>query len=681
MVTAKRPAIEFKDGNIVVNVGGVPGNLTSDVAKLVSRLPGVTASNSEGITLNGKSATVYMDGRKQTLNSTTALSLLKSLPASSVDKIELISNNSGEYDAAEGAAIINIVSNKQRIDGYYLTVGGEGRYHNRNFDGGGNIFYMFKKKNILFNSTLSYDNSYAWNNRTDSTLHRTATIVDGGTSSSRTNAYTGNANLDWEFKRGHNLNFNFFFYDDFSKSGSNQDFKTYRDGSTSESYQLLTNRRGNDDLWSGAVEYSSPDSLAATFKAFYGIVYGGIRSLNNYHKSEDPDDEMWYMMSDADMIAHRHTIKFDYTQKLKDRFRIVSGVKMDLGSLDDDLIYEEREGANNYPSSIFEGTEDIYSGYLQFRANINKYWTFLTSARIEHTRYNLDHLSENSRVNDSFTNIFPYAHLSYTSESRNYNGVLAFLTSINRPNYRYMLPGIQYSNDYSHMVGNPRIMPETSYGIAFDQYFHRLVYLTLRYEKVSDVIGQVVNSTEDNVTEYRYDNYADNHRFYTSINVPFSFFDDRLTGNLSGTASYNTLTNPQNGFVIPENRRSFWSFRSTATANWQITKRLGVNVWGSYRNLHKTPQMDISARWSMDMGMAYSFLKDERLTLAVDVEDIFNSIRNDYVAYYDNSVKFLNNVPNSRLIRFSFILRFNRGEKIDDRAKGSQNDVSRFGSD
>ena len=125
-----------EDGNLRFNVSKIEGNTGADITNILDRLPGVTASQKQGLTLNGQSAVLYIDGRPQKLSGSQAVSLLKTMPVESIESIELNSYTGSGYQASTGA-VINIVTNKRKDDGWNMSVSGAGTADcQNNWDGG-----------------------------------------------------------------------------------------------------------------------------------------------------------------------------------------------------------------------------------------------------------------------------------------------------------------------------------------------------------------------------------------------------------------------------------------------------------------------------------------------------------------------------------------------------------------
>ena len=149
VVLGEKPITSITDeGNIRFNVSQIKGNIGADITNVLNKLPGVTASQKQGLTLNGQQATLYIDGRKQNLSGAQAISLLKAMPVENVDNVELNSFTSSSYDATTGP-VINISTTKRQNDGWNMSINGAGTIdrHN-NWDGGGSAYVIARSGNV-----------------------------------------------------------------------------------------------------------------------------------------------------------------------------------------------------------------------------------------------------------------------------------------------------------------------------------------------------------------------------------------------------------------------------------------------------------------------------------------------------------------------------------------------------
>jgi len=157
-VQARKPFIEKQIDRIVVNVNNSIVSAGSTALDVLSRSPGVLVNQNDDISMKGKQGVIVMiDGKPTNLSSTDLANLLRSTPANSIDKIELITNPSSKYDAAGSAGIINIKLKKDLrygTNGTFSVSAGQGVYGKLNT--GLNLNYRNNKINIFGNYNYTY---------------------------------------------------------------------------------------------------------------------------------------------------------------------------------------------------------------------------------------------------------------------------------------------------------------------------------------------------------------------------------------------------------------------------------------------------------------------------------------------------------------------------------------------
>ncbi|MBZ0099592.1 MAG: TonB-dependent receptor, partial [Taibaiella sp.] len=122
-VTYTKPMIERKADRIIINTGKMISASGSSVFDMLKKLPGIRITSDDAISMNNKDGIlVLIDNRNTNLAMADIISLMKSLPASEIDKVELIFNPPARYDAAGNAGIINLVTKKGVKDGFNGTL-------------------------------------------------------------------------------------------------------------------------------------------------------------------------------------------------------------------------------------------------------------------------------------------------------------------------------------------------------------------------------------------------------------------------------------------------------------------------------------------------------------------------------------------------------------------------------
>ena len=85
----------------------------------------MTVDGEDNVTVNGSSSfKVYVNGRPNNMMTKNPKEVLKSMPANSIKKIEVITDPGPKYDAEGVGGILNIVTIGGGIEGYTLTLNG-----------------------------------------------------------------------------------------------------------------------------------------------------------------------------------------------------------------------------------------------------------------------------------------------------------------------------------------------------------------------------------------------------------------------------------------------------------------------------------------------------------------------------------------------------------------------------
>ena len=112
----KKPFIERKIDRTIINVDAGITNAGTTVLDVLEKSPGVTVDKDGNISLKGKQSVLIMiDGRPSYLSGQELANLLKNMPSTSIDQIEIMTNPSAKYDASGNSGIINIKTKKNKL--------------------------------------------------------------------------------------------------------------------------------------------------------------------------------------------------------------------------------------------------------------------------------------------------------------------------------------------------------------------------------------------------------------------------------------------------------------------------------------------------------------------------------------------------------------------------------------
>jgi hypothetical protein len=112
--------MDKKTFNVADNIGQTGGS----VLQVMNNLPGITTGQDGKIQLRGSDkVAVLIDGKQTSLTGFGGQVGLDNIPASAIERIEVINNPSAKYDANGNAGIINIIYKKNRQQGFNGKIG------------------------------------------------------------------------------------------------------------------------------------------------------------------------------------------------------------------------------------------------------------------------------------------------------------------------------------------------------------------------------------------------------------------------------------------------------------------------------------------------------------------------------------------------------------------------------
>lgn len=150
VVQSKKKSIEQKADRTIFDFSEQSHLNSGSVMEGLKKLPGLIVSDVAGMMYQGKQLEVFMDARPLNIYSNELTSYLESLPANSIEKVEIITQPGAEFPATSGGAIINIVTSKNAKK--YLSATYSNGYSYTNYD----------KSRHRFNNSLLVNAKNKW---------------------------------------------------------------------------------------------------------------------------------------------------------------------------------------------------------------------------------------------------------------------------------------------------------------------------------------------------------------------------------------------------------------------------------------------------------------------------------------------------------------------------------------
>lgn len=400
VVTAGQKQIEMDAGKTVVNLSASILGAQGNVLDALKNLPGVIVRDDGSIYLNGQSGIYVMINNRQTyLSGESLANLLRSLPSTSVDKIELITHPSSRYDAAGNAGIINIHTKKVKLQGVNLSATSNVQY-GKYAKGYESLFLNLQKNKFR----LYADYSFAWG-KEYLILNSAGGYFDILTSLPKDvtrNIYADRmynqqshyfrTGIDYDLSE--RLTVGTYITSNWYKRTKNEitisDF-IYEEQCDSNltTYNIYNIHHTN--LTGGiGINYDPKENF--TWDASFDFqLFGHDQALsqhNSFHATSLPLQKDT-LAGGVDGKIRIYTGQTNLSYSFREKFKLDAGVKTAFVDVNNDAIYKNLRGGdwsiNNSLGSFFSYNENIHAAYAQVNAQWNKVFSTETGLRIENT--------------------------------------------------------------------------------------------------------------------------------------------------------------------------------------------------------------------------------------------------------------------------------------------------------
>jgi outer membrane receptor protein involved in Fe transport len=645
IVFAEKPLIQSKDGNITFNAAESPLSAGSNASDLLTNVPLVTKDPDGKISVRGKEPKILIDDKPVELNLQQLQDLLESMPGSSIEKIEVMTNPPPQY-ANEQGGVINIVTKKGKVGKtgrLSLSAGTRGEASVN-----GNYTYRKQGFAMSFNAGASYGR-YLGNGYSQ----RTNLYNDSSNYFNTANNYTNNFfrpsfrfNMDYDFNKFQSINVVLQLNSNDYLNRSNTEYTNINrfgdvykisdrsirtdgnayNGSLNLSYLLRTRRPGEQLRVIVSTNLSSSNSDRDFYQQFF---YGdhtpnGIDSTQqqlNRNKNEG------------------HVIRADYERPLGNKKTFLSlGSYYNRSNSDVDVAasYLKKPEVIYVPSALLSNDFRFHQTVINFRSSIRQIIipSFSATAGIatEQTNIWFELFKEQRDAKNDYWTFLPFANLNKSWKEK-LNLTFSYRRSIRRPGINELNPTIDFSDPYNIRFGNEKLRASTADN--FDLVIGRtkigsFVNFGLGYNLVKDIFSRVRTLLPDGKTQITWENISGRKEYEASTWGGLSL-TKKLRVNLSASYTYNQYSAFDRSYNHYRNGGSF-----TSNINSTFTPKDVWNFTGSFTfNRFANPQGYARWNWSMNTGIQRKLL-DRRLTITFNLIDIFSQQRNRNFTYGTN---------------------------------------------
>ena len=682
LVEGEKSLIEFHPDKKVFNVSQELVTQTGSATDVLSNIPSVTVDQDGNVSLRGsENVRILVDGKPFGLDGSNRTEILKQIPASEIESVELITNPSAKYNPEGTSGIINIVLKKNSMLGHNgdlsLKVGTGDKY-----TGSANINLKNNKIRLFANYNYRHYNSdRSGSSYRESFLNNTISYNDEVESGfHRRKSHFIKAGLEYFINDKNTIGLSALYNNRSRYRYEKIDSKELDSLKNITSYFL----RDNDEDENG---YSYDLSLFYTskFKNQKQILTGEF----TYSRSSE-DEVLFSRQTDITPPNNTPDKDNDYEKDITDDYNLQLDYVHPFGKdskLEVGYKGTHRKHENDFRTEYFDYNRNIFvndtnrSNDFIYKEYINAVYGMYTGsisdfgyqfgARLEHSSTNGRLVTTNETFDKNYLSVFPSASLTYKL-STSQEIQLSYSRRIHRPRLRFLNPFPNSSDPLNIRKGNPDLNPEfiDSYELSYLYYFNTsLISPTVFFRQSHDDISRLRTLTDSNVTYSTFENYNSSKTYgiefilnsrlfkWWNLNASFSYFRAEVDA-----------TNIEQGLA---NNTYSWSGRVTSSIRLQDLFDVQLSYFYSGNRI--SAQGEIDPFQSLNIALKKDFF-DKKASIGLNFNDIFNTLKFNINLKDPDYTETFSRKRESRNVFLTFTYRFGQSEKSRDRKRKRDND-------
>lgn len=679
-VTAQKAPIQL---GIDKKVFAVDQSLVSqggDASDLLSNVPSVSVDMDGNVSLRGSTGVrVLIDGKPSLIAGGSVAAILASIPASSIETVEVITNPSSKYDAEGNSGVINIVlkkNSKLGLNGNVALTAG----NRDNYNGNASLSFQNKKINIYGNYSYRYGNrlgggfnNIKYLNRTDS-LSSADQLTD---SKSLDKSHNAKAGIDYSLTDKDVISFS---------AAYNRRDNTKTDLLNINTYQPnrvpleLSNRTNTNDGMGHSydlnLDYSHKFKPSQELTFNFGYSTGTNDNFQQYNtqvysyngQPVDADPEMQNNTNNGN--NKNYNIQADYNMPLGKLGKLETGYRSQIRISDNNTLAETYDGLSGLYepdyllSNLFHSNDQVHALYFNYQNQIKNFGYQIglrgESARLNTVSggYNTDGSITSQPAHIAYDRLYPSIFLTQKFKGEQ-QLQLSYTRRVNRPRPWDTNPFIDYSDPLTWRQGNPNLLPEDvrSYEFSYSKFWPKITLIGSAYLRSTNDLIQRVRSVPDSngVIIIRPENLTKS----TNSGLELILKADPIkawsfTANVNG---YHSSIDGIPAYNIAPN--SGYSWNANLTNNITLPHSISLQIRGDYNSSEVQAQGKRKAMYGVDGGAKYDF-PDKKASLSFNMRDIFKTRKFGMINQDANSITEFQRYQKGQMASLTFSYRFGK---------------------
>lgn len=553
---------------------------TGMIADAIKKLPGVLVSPSGNLAMNGKETAVYIDGNPSNLSGQDLISFIQSLPANTVEKVELIANPGSAYEANTSGGIINIITYSKSLEGLSGTINLHYGYNGNNKPAPSTILNG-KMKNINWQLQSGYNyqegDNYTKTDKIFTSFTPEVKFIQNSSSQNTNKNFYLRPMVNFKLNKNSNLilNYNLNIADNATNTLSESNtIAVSPPVILSNNYTFLSENNNQEFI---AKFKTKLDTLGKNLQI---TAYSSLFNRTNSSKSIQEENSIkTYGINNIDLKLDNFYLKYDIQLPFKNfDFTLNTGGKINYlksSSLGNYNLNNSSSSIIDNPTYInqlnFNYDEVSFALYTEIKKKIRKL-NITAGIRLEDLKYKSHTIQSNNEIENHINNLFPTMHLLYELTS-NINISASYTRKISLPSYNQLDPNNSgYFDQFNSNIGNPFLQPNFYDNLSFKISAFSWLQLGNDYsysKNVNLMSFYTPKESLNTIQSFRTYDAIKYYSTYASIPIPFglinkgmSFFNQPLDlDKMSGLLLYVSYNNHKvTNYSYLTDQKSFWQF-------------------------------------------------------------------------------------------------------------------------
>ena len=687
-LVGERTEVEIRLDKRIYNVGKDITVRGGSVADVLDNVPSVSVDVEGNIALRGnENVRILINGKPSGLVGLSGPQGLRSLPAESIEKVEVVTSPSARYEASGTAGILNIILKKEELEGFngsFIVNGG----FPTTYGGNATLNWRTKKLNIFSTTSLRNSESRGGGIFESENFDPVRFVNENRDYQRNRNSIFFNLGAEYLFDENTSLTLSGFV-----RQSNNESNNTTEIDNLNPSGQII------DEFGRYQSEEEVDDSQQFTVNFTKKFDEKGHELIIEFQTEASGEDESdlaentrtFDQESESLEDQKRTLLQMDYVWPINENTQFELGYRGNFSLQETEYNVFDLLDAGRTPNTQLTNflgfTQNVNAAYTQFGQKINKF-SYLMGLRMEKTHIEIDQRTSNIYKEKDYTDWFPTLNLSFEFSQKE-NVTLGYSRRIRRPRSWSLNPFRSLTSLTFFRQGNPDLDPSYSnlldlgYLKRWDKFtFNGSVYYqkaTQVIERITEATGELVQVSQNplvELPEFRFTsiNLSENIRTGTEFTLTYTPKRKvRISGNFN---IFNSETiGTYKGVALDRDIVSWF-----ARVNSSFPLPLGINAQlrGFYFGPRANAQTESKGIITFSGALNKPMFKDKG-TLSFRVSDILNSSRRKSTtetADFRNYTEFQWRQPT---YVFTFTYRIN--ERKNDRKRNNRGNYSGGGDE